>query len=288
MLHIRSFRNGDLSALLEIWKASQNVPSRKRLIPLDSYVLQMQVLGLPFFDSQLLRIAFEEEKPLGYVHACFAPSSCGTRLDDTAAQVCFLGVNPETPHAEEVAFSLLESLESCLQARNTHTILGGSPHPSAPFYTGLYGGAESVAFFKRDKAVHRAFLRRGFQAGKNTLRFHCDLRHFTPRNEFLQSPPFPNLHFVTVTPKAENWWRACSLANFDWLEMNAFDGETGEPCVKALLRIADPGTTQAHLAYEGIWDAALIDYVIAPKFARTELGTYFLDTLLRYILEEKG
>lgn len=284
-MKIRSFRNYDVPHILDLWKKSQEIALRKRLIPLDRYKLYLQVLGPPFSKPDDILIAFDEETPLGYVHTSSGPSQDTLDTDPTNGIICFMGLDRENSEIEQVAKKLLQAAERHLIERGAKRVFGGFPHPGPPFYTGLYGGGEAIGFFEKDRAIIKAFEEGGYDIIEKTVRFHLDLRKYAHETVFI-GPEFENGVNIgfRFPPEKRTWWEACGMANFIWGEFEAISKRSNKPAASMLFRIADPETEEAKQRFGGTWDAALIDFRIDPEMTNTGLDEYVLNETIRFML----
>ena len=258
---------------------------RSRLIPLSMNILQMQTLGLPFFDPRSIMLAFDDDTPVGYVHTTLGPSPDGFNLSSRTGQICFLAVNPECSDPVSVARALLEAAEKYLIDLGVEEIYGGSPRPCAPFYIGFFGGAEAIGFFDSDTHLIRAFHEAGYEVFKNTVRFHLDLRDFKPRITPIVVGLMEKLDiFINDLPKPKTWWEACSFANFSWMEASARLKSNGRPVARIRVRVANPDMEDEDVLYSGTWDAGLMDVRVLPDFHRQGVAAYTLGEMLRYLV----
>ena len=94
LIHYRAFRNQDLPALAEIWRAQ--APERALMQPMSADLFESHVLSKPYFDSRGLIVALDDGAPVGFAHAGFGPNS------DESGLSTQLGV------ADPVAAAMLE------------------------------------------------------------------------------------------------------------------------------------------------------------------------------------
>lgn len=288
MLTIRSFRNEDPPRLLALWKKSQIHANRSRLIPLTMGSMQMQVLGIPLFDLRSIILAFDGHVPVGYVHTCFGPNAEGSDFSDRSGQICFLCVDPEYSDPWGAARILLRAGEQYLLERGATEILGGSPRPSAPFYTGFYGGGEPIAIFDSDRCLGQVFQEAGYRSHCRTTRYHLNLTQYMPPVN-INSVSWRSQTLVSFSEslKARNWWEACTLANYEWLEATAILKSTNRPVARIRIRIANPDTEMDDIMYGGTWDAALMDIRVHPDFQQKGVAAHTLAETLRHLVAKQ-
>lgn len=289
MLTVRPFRNEDPPRLLSLWTSSQRHGSRARLMPLSRNILEMQVLGQPFFDPRSIMLAVDEHQIVGYVHTAFGPGRDGSRLDRKKGQICFLCVDPMYPDPWGAARVLLAAAERYLTEQGAEEIYGGSPRPTAPFYLGFYGGGEPIAFFDSDRFIIQVFQEFGYRTVHKTTRLGLDLKTFDPPigPAFLGWRSRLMLEF-DENPRARTWWEACSLAHFDWLEVRAFLGRTQQPVARVRVRTVNPGADDDAPVCAAAWDAALTDVRVHPDFMKQGVASYTLSETLRHLIAGKN
>jgi ribosomal protein S18 acetylase RimI-like enzyme len=284
MLTIRPYRNEDPPRLLSLWKRSQQQRTRTRLIPLSMSTLQMQTLGLPFFDRRSILLAFDNQEPVGYIHTTLGPTPDGFNLNRRSAHICFLCVDPAYHDLWGAARALLFAAEHHLAQLGVEEIFGGSPRPSAPFYIGFYGGSEPIAFFDSDQYLIQVFLESGYHIHKNTARFYLDLANYIPPMTSAMVHWHSRLDVeFSETPKPKTWWDACAFANFEWIEATAFLSDAHRPVARIRVRVANPDMDEAQVLYGGTWDAGLMDARVHPDFYRQGVAAYTLAEMLRYL-----
>jgi len=272
---------------MELWRKTQHLTdSYLPLPPLSFNQMQTQILGLPMLDTRSILLAFAGETPVGYVHTIFAPSENGYTFDYTTGQICFLCVDPKYHGAFDAAVALIRAGEDYLTGLGATRIFGGSPSPSAPFYTGYYGGGEAIGFFQSDKIVVDAFFAAGYQIHQNTVWFHRNLRDSlpTPTVETLGYDAEYNV-VVGEIPNAKTWWEGCTFSNGMWLDATAHSLTAKRPVARLRTRITYPDTDGVSVTMYGkTWLASLMELRVHPDYAEEKLQSYFLGKLLRYLL----
>jgi len=288
MLTVRSFRNEDPPRLLELWQKTQcHRNSVVPVFPLSLNQLQMQMLGLPMLDARSVMLAFEDDKPVGYIHTAFAPTADGYNLDYTTGQICFLCVDPECPNVSSIAAKLIGAGEKYLSDLGAQTIFGGSPSPSAPFYTGYYGGGEAVGILRSDEAVVNAFRESHYQIHHETTWFHYNLRNY----DTADAADTVRFHEecemeVSEIHLAKSWWEGCTFANGVWFDAVVYLLKTKRPIARLRTRITYPDTENILMMYSGNWLASLIELRIHPDFTNKGIAQCLLDELVRYLASQ--
>ena len=285
MLTVRSFRNEDPPRLLELWQRTRRCQDTHAPLPaLSMERIQSQILGLPMQDSRSILIAFEDEKPVGYVHTTFASDHDGTSFDYSVGQICFLCVDSTCSNASLAATTLIRAGENYLTSLGAQTIFGGSPSPSVPFYTAFYGGGEAVGILHSDEPVINAFHEANYQVHQETTWFHLDIQHFTPVVTAETIGYYGEIEIeINETSKAKTWWEGCILANGIWFDATAFLVRTDRPIARLRTRITHPDTGSMLTMYERTWLASLIELRVHPSFDDKGIKKYLLEELLRYL-----
>ena len=285
MLTIRSFRNEDPPRLLELWRKTQSrPPDVAPPLSLSISQLQMQMLGLPMQDRQSIMLAFDGDRPVGYVHTTFAPAPDGRSFDPTIGQICFLCVDPEYSDAFGAAAVLLRSGENYLSERGAQKIFGGSPSPSAPFYTGFYSGGEAVGILHADKMIVDAFHEANYHVHQKTTWFCLDLRHYSSTVTAEVVGYYDEFQVeIYEVPTARTWWEGCSLAHGIWFDAMASQIRTNRPIARLRTRIAYPDTENILAMYGRTWLASLMELRVHPDFSDDGIKKYLLGELVHYL-----
>ncbi|MDR3232566.1 MAG: GNAT family N-acetyltransferase [Planctomycetaceae bacterium] len=289
MLSIRPFRNEDPPRLVELWrKCRYSNPQQQTLAHLSLNQLQAQVFGLPMTDTRCVMLAVDGSEPVGYVHTALAPVGDGSQPGNTTGHICFLCAAPAYHDKKKVVAGLITAAEKYLSGCGVQEIFGGSPTPSAPFYTGFYGGGESVAVLQSDTDIVQGFLDAGYIIHQKTVWFHLDIRDYEPpaMTDVLQW-----MHIVTIelneTPRAKSWWEGCILANGQWVEATAYSNETSRAIARVRIRIACPDAAEDFAMYGGSWTASLMDIRVHPDFRHKGVATFLLAELLQHLIARR-
>jgi len=285
MLTIRSFRNEDPPRLLELWrKTQQNRDRFAPLLALSRNQLQSQILGLPMLDNRSIMLAFEHKTPVGYIHTTLAPADHKHSFDPTTGQICFLCVIPKYYDVPGAAATLISAAEEYLSGLGVQTIYGGSPSPSAPFYTGLYGGGEAIGILHSDQAIVKVFHAANYQVYQKTRWFHFDLRHYSPTVTLETIGYYAELAIeIHEVPEANTWWEGCIQTNGIWFDAMAYQVQTNRPIARLRIRISYPDTENILAMYGGNWLASLIELRVHPDFDNDGTKKYLLEETIRYL-----
>ena len=244
-------------------------------------------LGIPFFDRRCLQLAFDDERPVGFAHASFAPKTDGSGLSTEVGHIAVVVVVPDCPEPVVVCKELIQACENVLITGGAREIFGGSPRPSLPFYLGLYGGADPIGIFDADAPVIEAFRQLGYEIHEKTRRFDRELTNYQYRIRPATLRWKGNIQFqIDDFPLAKNWLDAVSLAHCEWLEFLAIQTENSMPVAKVRIRRSPSGADQFQRMYDDNWNAALTDIRVHPDFHRKGLGTFVLSEILRFLAKE--
>jgi len=289
MLTIRPFRNEDPPRLLELWRRTQHrQDGSSPLFSLSLNQVQTQILGLPMIDSQSIMLAFDKNTPIGYVHTTFAPTKDGYSFDYTAGQICFLCVDPKCHDVPGTAAALIHSGENYLSQSGAQKIFGGSPSPSAPFYTAFYGGGEAVGMLHSDTMVVNAFHEANYKVHQKTVWFHLDLRSNTQVSSWESSDYYDELAIeIREIPESKTWWEGCIQANGIWFDATVYLVRTDRPVARLRIRISYPDTENFLAMYGGTWFASLMELRVHPNFANEKIKNYLLEEVIRYLTAQK-
>ena len=285
MLTIRPFLNEDPPKLLEIWQKNRIGPKRPHFFPLSMERLDIGPLAMPFFNRREIQLALVDSQPVGFAHVGYGPNPSGSDLSREVGHIALVAVVPETPEPIAVCKELIKAGEAVLIDSGVRDIYGGSPHPSLPFYFGLYGGAEPVGVFDADTSVGEAFRRLGYDTDQKTVRFQRELTNYSPPfiPKMLQWKSKLRL-VVNDRPAARNWLDALSLVQYDWIEATAMLAENNMPVAQIRIRLTEPESGTQHRLYDNNWGAALTDIRVRPDHHHRGVGTYVLAETLRYVI----
>jgi len=285
MLTIRSYRNEDPPRLLQLWRNTQRHREQQLpLVPLSINSLQTQVLGPPMLDARSIMLAFDNGIPVGYVHTAFAADQTGYAFDYTTGQICFLCVEPAYDDIPGAAAALIRAGEEYLTGMGARKIFGGSPSPSAPFYTGFYCGGEALGILQSDKAIINAFHAAQYQIFQKTAWFHFDIQSFTPTINEDTVGYYTELEIeIGEVPNVKTWWEGCALANGIWFDATAYLAQTKRPIARLRTRMTYPDTEGILTMYGGNWLASLMELRVHPDFISKGIPTFLLGEQIQYL-----
>ncbi|MBY0232699.1 MAG: GNAT family N-acetyltransferase [Gemmataceae bacterium] len=277
MITVRPFRNPDPPRLVELWTASVAGP---RSIPVRGCtLLEYFTFAKPYFDPAGLLLAFDGEKPVGFLHAGFAPDVARGRLDQTRGIVSAVAVLPSY-RRQGVATRLLAQAEDYLRAKGAREAVAGGMTPDNPFLFGLYGGADSPGFLAGDEGA-RPFLEK---LGYALARTRCVFQRQLTRLQMPADPRFaafrPRYEIIAALASKPGWWRECVLGPVEAVEYVLRDKASGEAHARVLLWDMDTFGT-----HWGQPCAGVLEIETRPAHRRKGLAKYLLANVMRHLRE---
>jgi len=229
-------------------------------------------------------LAFDDEMPVGYIHTTFASDYAGHFFDYAVGQICFLCVDSTYSGASDAAAALIRAGEDYLSRLGAQTIFGGSPPPSVPFYSAIYGGGEAIAILHSDRTVINAFHESNYKVAHATTQFHLDLQHYTPviTAETIGYESEIEIEIREVTT-ARTWWEGCALAHGIWFDATAFLTRLNRPIAQLRTRVTHPEAENAVTMYDKTWLASLMALRVHPSFDTEGIKKYLLGKVVQYL-----
>lgn len=274
MIQYREFLNCDSPAVVEIWRRQ---PSLRGLAqPMTTALFDQHVLSKPYFDRQGLILAWDEDRPVGLIHAGFGPDETGAGLSHERGVICMLMAAPHERQSE-ISAELVQRGESYLRQQGAAEVLGGAVDPLNPFYWGLYGGTELPGALATDSLAQESFAAAGFGEFQKVLILQRGLSGFRPpvgrkqilaRRNYVVEPQFD--------PAPESWWEACLTAFASRVRFVLRQKSTDEVCGHATYWDVEPLATTW-----GVRAAGLTGLWIRPDQRRQGLATFLLAESLR-------
>lgn len=276
MLRYRAFQNTDPPIVASIWRSRMGRPGLMQPVSVDT--LEQLVFGKLYFDYQGLVLAFEGDDPVGFVHAGFAPTAQGDRLDRESGVICMLMTRPDCA-ADEVASGLLHESEKYLRRRGARSALGGDVQTLTPFYVGLYGGHTLPGVLESDADAAAFFRGQGYTEVGQMLGFAIDLETFRAPID-RQQLQYRRQMIVEAKPDCptRSWWEACTTGDFELTRFDVSPRGVSAVQATALFREVEPaGALRPGRTVE------LIDAFVQPPHRRQGLGTFLLAEAFRQL-----
>lgn len=180
---------------------------------MSTVLFEQTVLSKQYFDRHGLILAFDDEEPIGFVHAGFGPSEDFSSLSHDRGVICMLMVVPREDR-NEVAQELINKSQSYLAEQGSNSIHAGGSYPLSPFYLGVYGGSELPGILISDKFQQEAFSTAGYvergrcyllQRNLSGFRAVVDRQQMQIRRRFTVE--------ANLDPPIDHWWHACTIGN---------------------------------------------------------------------------
>jgi ribosomal protein S18 acetylase RimI-like enzyme len=271
--------NSDPPFLTAIWRGCAG--RRGLAQPITTPMLEQLVLAKPYFDRDGLIMAFDNNRPIGFVHAGFGPNDDETGLSTELGVVVMLLV---VAHAEEAAIAarLVAMAEDYLRSRGSKVIYGGGVRPLVPFYWGLYGGSELPGVLDSDLQMQAVFRAAGYRDIARTVILHRELAGFRPSIDRQQMQIRRSTELETIfDPPPRTWWQACTMGQCDRTLFRLRPHAGGEPLAEMTCWNIEP-----FAAPWGIRASGLIDLVVCETLRRRGIATYVVGEALRQLQEQ--
>lgn len=284
MIDYRTFLNCDPPAIAEIW--CRQTAHRSLLQPMTSTIVDQFVLAKPYFDRDGLILAWEGDRPVGFVHAGFRVDQQRQGFDERQGITCLLMVVPHQKR-DEIARELLLRSEAYLRRRGAQRLYGGSPDPWDAFYLGLYGGSGSPGVLNDDQPAMEAYRALGYEEMTETLIWQCDLSSFRPpvdRHLIQLKRELEVRPIADVLPS--NWWEAWTFAQLERTQFQACSRR--EPSVRARADVWDvePLASSWGIHAAGLLNMATVHRAEGPEPSEDEqrwLHVFLLSETMRQL-----
>jgi ribosomal protein S18 acetylase RimI-like enzyme len=209
----RPFRNSDPPRIVDIWR---DQPAQRGVAqPVTAGILEQFIFSKPYFDPAGLILAFDADRPVGFVHAGFGANDEHTALSTDIGTTYQLMLRAEHRHLT-VAGELLARAEAYLRGRGAQVIYAGGIRPLNGFYLGLYGGSELPGILAGDHLFNQACQQSGYREIDRVIVMLLELANFRPpiaRN--LRQLRREVASHETPGPKVRDWWDACTTGAFE-------------------------------------------------------------------------
>lgn len=209
MLHFRPFLNTDPPLLVEIWRDQKRFPGLVSSITVSN--LEDRLLGKPYFELAGLILAFDGDRPVGFIHAGFAEIPDGSNLDLETGIISQLRVVPGEKDAEIVK-GLMEAAFDYLKRSGAVRVYFGSRFPNSPFYLGFYGGSRVQGLVEDDEVAAMACEMFGFTEVSRVAVYRRSLvgfRTVVDRRQMQVRRAFQIR--ADADPSLKTWGEACTM-----------------------------------------------------------------------------
>lgn len=279
MIHYRPFRNTDPPLIAAMW--NECLTGRGAYALKIVTALERSVFGKPYFDPKGMILAFDDQTPLGFIHAGFGPNNNQSDVDRRLGVISLMAVRPSFRH-RGVGREMLRMCETYLRSQGAERILAGPARPNNPFYFGLYGGADAPGVLISDPLMGKFFVKHGYIEKER----HVVMQRRLEQPISISDPRFPQLRKrfdVTIQPRTGlgSWWQESVLGPVEPVELRVEDRATRQDVGRALVWEME--------GFSYRWNspaAGIMEMNIREDLRRTGVGRYFMAHLLRYLQEQ--
>lgn len=280
MIHYRTFRNFDPPLVAEVWNASLQGPRTVAIPPRATGLLECITLAKPYFDPEGIFLAFEEDRPVGFAHASFAPNADGSAINHAKGVLCAIGVIA-SHRRQKIGTELLRRAEEYLRKKGAKEIIAGPASPENPFTFALYGGSDSVGFLASNGLARSFFEHHGYKIVRTTGIFQRSLKQM----QLPGDPRFQNIHprfeILGAPFSHAGWWNECVLGPIEAVEYRLQEKETNQPVAQIVLW--DMATFAQNWGENCV---GMLDLQVEPAYRRQGLGKYLLMQVLLHLNQQ--
>ncbi len=278
-IELRSFRNGDPPALVEIWRSQP--PQRGLMQPLTVPHLESLVLSKPYFDADGLIVACEAGRPIAFIHAGFGAADNNQDIDPQLGAIYVLQARPAHRQTDTPA-RLLAAAEDYLRTRGAQVLYAGGIRPLNAYYLGLYGGSELPGVLVSDHLSQELFRANGYREIDRVVVHQRELAAFRPPIDRKQMQHRRNLVVQsTFDPAPKTWWDACTYGPFDRKRFELVARTGGPVLASAMFWTMEP-LSQSW----GVHAVGLVDLEVTAAQRRQGLAVYLLSEVFKQLSDE--
>ncbi len=227
MIVYRPFHNSDPPRIAALWRDCNLGRGAASNLRCDAF--ETLNYAQPYFESEGLILALDDDKVVGMVHAGFGRNESETGLMLESGVVCVVLVHPKY-RKQGIGSELMEKAEDFLYERGASNIFAGSAEPLDPFYFGLYGGSQPSGFLESDADAAPFFQSLGYQP----IERHAILQ----RDISAQKDP-TNMRLVAIRRKMQlaidhsrdemTWWWITRFGRLDSVRFQLVPKDGGGP-----------------------------------------------------------
>jgi ribosomal protein S18 acetylase RimI-like enzyme len=278
-IRYRAFRNSDPPQLAEIWRARAR--ERGVVQPMSAALFEQLVLSKPYFDSEGLIVALDEDSAVGFVHAAFGPTDDQAGICNQFGVTSMLMVRPDYRRLG-IGHKLLAFSESYLRRHGATVLYGGGIYPLNPFYLGLYGGSELPGVLESDVSAQRLYRTSGYMEVDRCVVLHRELADFRPpvNRQQMQIRRTTTLREVH-DPACNTWWEACTFGGFDRVRYDLVSTETQNTIARATIWNMD-----FLAATWGVRAVGMVNLAVEPAMQHHGYGCYLVSEVIRRLQQE--
>ena len=281
MIQYRPFLNTDPTLIVDIWRHQR--PFRSQFSAVTRPLLDQHIFSKTYFDRFGLILAVLESdgetKPLGFVHAGFAPNEELSDLDLTSGVLSQLKVVPGE-HADVVGQGLLEKAKEYLQQHGASVASVGSKFPHSPFYMGLYGGSRIPGVMQDDEATVKALTEFGFQTDETVIVMERTLTGFRTVIDREQMGLRRQFQIKAIADPIEtSWWESCTFGMAERDRFNVWRKQDRECSGGVSFWDIQPLASEWGVTCRGMYDLE-----VAPELRRKGMATFLVGESMRHLM----
>lgn len=191
--------------------------------------LELVNFSQPYFDPEGLILAWDGDRPVGFVHAGFGTSDQETQLETDCGVICAIIVHPQY-RRQGIGRGLIGQAEDYLQRRGARFLQAGQSRRRDPFYFGLYGGARTSGFLESDPAAAPFLTAAGYEPSQRIGVYQRNLTAGTDPIHFkLMAIRRATQLVIADQPTEPSWWWFCHTGRLDSLRFRLAPKKGGAP-----------------------------------------------------------
>lgn len=279
MITYRPFRNADAPGIAEVWNDA--FVGRGAYQMRSPASVERWIASRLYFDPAGLTLAFDGERPVGFVLSGFGAEEGLGKINPAAGVTCLIGVVQDY-RRRGIGTKLLRHSQRYLIEKGAKTLYAGAAKPNNPFGFGLYGGSDSPGFLTSDYDAAPFMEYHGYHGCGTTLVLQrkleggvnvADGRFSALRRKYDMQ--------IIPKPSVAAWWDEMQYGVLEPVEFRLEDKLTGDPFVSVLVWEME--------GYSWRWNtpsAGVLDIFTVESARRNGLAKFLLNQLLHYLQEQ--
>lgn len=279
LIDYRTFHNGDVPALVSLWKRAGLGPGAAVEVSCDSF--DLAVFAQIYFDPKGLIVALHAGELVGFAHAGFAANENGTGLEHSMGVISMVVVDPNY-RRQGIGRALIERARAYIEGRGASECHAGESPGRNPFYLGLYGSADSVGFLDSDVSARPFLTKLGYSPRESYRIYRLELVQgktpFEPRAVKLKK----QIKFgILDRPPEASWWWMCRLGRYESLSFTVIGAADGQTLAQMTCWVMDQHSMTQRRRLVGLGDLWVI-----PAARRQGLARILLCEVFRRLAED--
>ena len=280
VIRYRASLNTDPPALADIWNASA---TGRGAYPIRTPAhFERWLFSKPYFRRDDITVAVDDDnRPVGFALAGFAPNQELTALDLSSGVVCAVLVRPEF-RRQGVGRELFRRADDTLRGRGATRVVFGSQWPACPYLFGLYGGSNVPGILMSEPDAAPFLDALGAKPLEQVLVFQKKLD--TPLT--LADARFAHLRrrYEVQTLRLAGiatWWHECVYGQLEPVELRLSDKLTGYPAARSVVWELE--------GFSWRWNqpaAGLLDLQVRDDLRRQGLGKLLAAQAMRFVQDQ--